>query len=214
MIGHSTLSVLPLWTLRNSRWPHLLIILDFNKHNSCPQSPFNLFLFSPSIPPLSLSLLPIIQTAAGDREGIVIGTSHKGVKLKLYEHLFFFLYSLYFHFTFLLPPFHAPLLWLFIELTFCNRPNGITFLVTKEKVEVSNISVGDIVTFSYENNAKRDVPANPRIFRIRTDLLWKDVVQLFYKEKRHLNGMNDRRGRSEGGGLGQRSSKKQTTRKL
>jgi hypothetical protein len=28
-------------------------------------------------------------------------------------------------------------------------------------------SVGDVVTFSYESQARRDVPVNPRIYRVR-----------------------------------------------
>eukprot|EP00026_Physarum_polycephalum_P000178 Phypoly_transcript_00178.p1 GENE.Phypoly_transcript_00178~~Phypoly_transcript_00178.p1 ORF type:complete len:1068 (-),score=137.60 Phypoly_transcript_00178:3031-5769(-) len=66
-------------------------------------------------------------------------------------------------------------------------PNGVTFHVPNENVQVSNVSVGDIVTFSYENQAKKDIPTNPKIYRIRNDVSWKDVVHLFYKDKKHLN---------------------------
>lgn len=42
--------------------------------------------------------------------------------------------------------------------------------------------VGEIVTFSYEKNIRRDSPVNPRIYRIRNDLSWDDIVKDFHKE--------------------------------
>jgi hypothetical protein len=36
--------------------------------------------------------------------------------------------------------------------------------------------VGDVVSFSYERHARKDGPYNPKIVRIRTDILWEDVV--------------------------------------
>lgn len=37
-------------------------------------------------------------------------------------------------------------------------------------------SVGDIVSFSAESFSRRAAPVGPRIFRIRTDVSWDDVV--------------------------------------
>jgi hypothetical protein len=48
--------------------------------------------------------------------------------------------------------------------------------------------VGDIVTFSYEDVALREVPINPQILCVRTDISWEDVVANQVKDN-SLNGM-------------------------
>jgi hypothetical protein len=48
---------------------------------------------------------------------------------------------------------------------------------------------GDVVTFSYEIHARRELPFNPNIIRIRMDLSWEDVVAGAFTEKKHLNGI-------------------------
>ena len=50
-------------------------------------------------------------------------------------------------------------------------------------------SVGDVVSFSFEIYARRDVPARPTIYRIRTDVSWEDVVHNFHQENKYLNGV-------------------------
>ena len=50
-------------------------------------------------------------------------------------------------------------------------------------------SIGEIVSFSFENHARRDLPVNPSIYRVRADLSWEDVLESFAKEKKFLNGM-------------------------
>jgi hypothetical protein len=50
------------------------------------------------------------------------------------------------------------------------------------------ISIGDIVTFSFDNQRRQDLPVCPKIERIRTDLLWDDVVSSFAQEKQYING--------------------------
>eukprot|EP00026_Physarum_polycephalum_P001724 Phypoly_transcript_01726.p1 GENE.Phypoly_transcript_01726~~Phypoly_transcript_01726.p1 ORF type:complete len:978 (+),score=124.21 Phypoly_transcript_01726:128-3061(+) len=55
-------------------------------------------------------------------------------------------------------------------------PNGVTFSVPPESVQVPTPSVGEVVTFTYEIHSRRDVPVNPKISRVRTDLAWDDVV--------------------------------------
>lgn len=37
-------------------------------------------------------------------------------------------------------------------------------------------SKGDIVTFSYEINTRHELPVNPEIIRVRSDVTWLDVV--------------------------------------
>jgi hypothetical protein len=59
------------------------------------------------------------------------------------------------------------------------RPNGTTFTVPPEDVQVPTPTVGDVVSFSYEVHARRDTPVNPSIYRIRHDLLWDDVLNSF-----------------------------------
>eukprot|EP00026_Physarum_polycephalum_P001298 Phypoly_transcript_01299.p1 GENE.Phypoly_transcript_01299~~Phypoly_transcript_01299.p1 ORF type:complete len:1145 (+),score=200.33 Phypoly_transcript_01299:2-3436(+) len=53
-------------------------------------------------------------------------------------------------------------------------PNGLTFSAPLPgNVE---LTIGDVVTISYDINSRREVPTNPKILRIRTDLSWEDVV--------------------------------------
>lgn len=68
------------------------------------------------------------------------------------------------------------------------RPNGKTFIVPPQDVLIPTPTKGEIVTFSYESYARRDLPVNPRIFRIRTDVSWDDVIRNLSNEKKFLNG--------------------------
>ena len=52
-----------------------------------------------------------------------------------------------------------------------------------------SLSIGDVVSFSFESSARRELPVNPRIYRIRTDIEWEDVVENVANEQRFLNGI-------------------------
>eukprot|EP00026_Physarum_polycephalum_P000538 Phypoly_transcript_00539.p1 GENE.Phypoly_transcript_00539~~Phypoly_transcript_00539.p1 ORF type:complete len:959 (+),score=132.38 Phypoly_transcript_00539:57-2933(+) len=66
-------------------------------------------------------------------------------------------------------------------------PSGVIFTVPPENIQTKKLTVGDVVTFSYESNARRDVPISPKIYRIRTDLSWREVVENAAAEKKFLN---------------------------
>lgn len=84
---------------------------------------------------------------------------------------------------------HSPIKHTVICLfLFLIRPNGSVFSVAAQNVQVE-VKTGDVVTFSYESNSRRDAPVNPTIYRVRTDLSWDDVVLNFRKEKRQLNSI-------------------------
>ena len=44
------------------------------------------------------------------------------------------------------------------------------------------------MTYSYEVQSRRELPVNPEICRIRTDLSWEEVVANFGLEKKLRNG--------------------------
>ena len=69
------------------------------------------------------------------------------------------------------------------------RPNGFTLTVPPENTHVSNLSIGDIVTFSYETHGQKHLPMNVVIYKRRNDVSWKDVVQLFVKDQIVAKGM-------------------------
>ena len=50
------------------------------------------------------------------------------------------------------------------------------------------------MTFSYESSARRGIPVDPTIYRIRNDLSWDDVVRSSHNEKAYLNGMKKTKG--------------------
>jgi hypothetical protein len=62
------------------------------------------------------------------------------------------------------------------------------FTVPHSEVYIPTPKIGQVVTFSYETMARRDVPTNPKIYRVRDDVDWNDLVHNFYKEKKVLNG--------------------------
>lgn len=102
-------------------------------------------------------------------EGVVVTiSSDSSVHLKMYVHA---------------------LLYLILKLIYAHySPSGVVFSVPPESVQVRKLDVGDVVTFSYESNARRDVPIGPKIYRIRTDLSWREVVANTAAEKKFLNG--------------------------
>eukprot|EP00026_Physarum_polycephalum_P001049 Phypoly_transcript_01050.p1 GENE.Phypoly_transcript_01050~~Phypoly_transcript_01050.p1 ORF type:complete len:906 (+),score=142.25 Phypoly_transcript_01050:476-3193(+) len=62
-------------------------------------------------------------------------------------------------------------------------PDGVTFVVSAQNVKPGlRPKIGDIVTFSYEDFSRKASPVNPNIYRIRTDVSWKDVVRNFDEE--------------------------------
>ena len=62
-------------------------------------------------------------------------------------------------------------------------------MVPRQSVQVPSLIKGDIVTFSYEIHARKDLPVNPEIYRIRTDVSWEDVLHSSASERRMLIGM-------------------------
>lgn len=64
-------------------------------------------------------------------------------------------------------------------------------------------SEGEVVTFSYEINARRDLPVSPIIYRTRTDVEWDDLLRSDTNEQTYLinNGITKMRrgGRGEKG---------------
>jgi hypothetical protein len=66
------------------------------------------------------------------------------------------------------------------------RPNGATFSVPSQNVQIPSPSIGDVVTFYCESYVRRDVPMNPKVVRIRTDVSWEDVVLNYFKQKKYI----------------------------
>ena len=54
-------------------------------------------------------------------------------------------------------------------------------------VHIPTPAVGEIVTFSYDNLARRNIPVNPEIFRRRPDVRWEEVV--LNSQAHHVQGI-------------------------
>jgi len=67
------------------------------------------------------------------------------------------------------------------------RPNGSLLEVPIEDVNTNIPSIGDIVTYSFDHQRRRNIPVGPKIERIRTDLLWDDVVSNYHQETLFTN---------------------------
>ena len=66
-----------------------------------------------------------------------------------------------------------------------------------------------MVTFLFERNSRSDAPTNARIYRIRSDLSWDDVVQSFQNDRQYSKGMQGvcREGGEGRGGIRRRRQK-------
>eukprot|EP00026_Physarum_polycephalum_P001342 Phypoly_transcript_01343.p1 GENE.Phypoly_transcript_01343~~Phypoly_transcript_01343.p1 ORF type:complete len:974 (+),score=101.70 Phypoly_transcript_01343:154-3075(+) len=60
-------------------------------------------------------------------------------------------------------------------------PDGLRFRV-EEFEEGLVLAKGDIATFTYENYSRYAIPINPKIYRIRDDVTWEEVVYNFHKD--------------------------------
>jgi hypothetical protein len=64
----------------------------------------------------------------------------------------------------------------------------MTFKVPPQNVDIT-LEVGDIVTFSYESQLRKEIPVNAVIHRIRHDVDWGDVVNQYYRDNVHQDSM-------------------------
>jgi hypothetical protein len=76
----------------------------------------------------------------------------------------------------------------FYLIKFIFRPDGSLVIIPPENVLIPLPPIGTIVSFSFETLARRDTPVSPKIFRVRTDLNWDNVISNFRQESISLNG--------------------------
>eukprot|EP00026_Physarum_polycephalum_P001164 Phypoly_transcript_01165.p1 GENE.Phypoly_transcript_01165~~Phypoly_transcript_01165.p1 ORF type:complete len:960 (+),score=125.04 Phypoly_transcript_01165:678-3557(+) len=94
---------------------------------------------------------------------------------------------------------------------FLRMPNEIVFEVSAENVKLeTKAKKGDIVTFSYDSYTNRNVPSNPTVYRIRTDVLWEDVVFNFEQNIAFSLNSYSQIGRSRSPALGDYEKGKHT----
>eukprot|EP00026_Physarum_polycephalum_P003756 Phypoly_transcript_03770.p1 GENE.Phypoly_transcript_03770~~Phypoly_transcript_03770.p1 ORF type:complete len:759 (+),score=109.95 Phypoly_transcript_03770:66-2279(+) len=57
-------------------------------------------------------------------------------------------------------------------------PNGKSLLVPAYNIELSElVKPGDVVSFNFETYTSNNVPTNPKIYRIRKDVVWEDILE-------------------------------------
>eukprot|EP00026_Physarum_polycephalum_P002627 Phypoly_transcript_02635.p1 GENE.Phypoly_transcript_02635~~Phypoly_transcript_02635.p1 ORF type:complete len:741 (+),score=93.71 Phypoly_transcript_02635:157-2379(+) len=61
-------------------------------------------------------------------------------------------------------------------------PDDRTFTVPAQNVLIPTPKIGDVVTFSFDRSSRRELPVNPTITRVRTDLSWDDVLYTYWRE--------------------------------
>jgi hypothetical protein len=62
-------------------------------------------------------------------------------------------------------------------------------MVPTQDVHIPTPSIGAVVTFSYESHSRRDEVVNPKIFRIREDVSWEEVVENYATERKLPTGL-------------------------
>jgi hypothetical protein len=68
------------------------------------------------------------------------------------------------------------------------RASGQSIKVAAQNVQITP-AVGDIVTFSYERQPRPELPVNAKIYCIRRDLEWFDVVNQYQRDKVFVDSM-------------------------
>ena len=74
-------------------------------------------------------------------------------------------------------------------LTSIRRPSGKTFEVHQSD-EVADLKIGDVVTVSCLTFAQDGTPLVPKVLRVRTDVVWKDIIGGDELKTKLANGMN------------------------
>ena len=70
------------------------------------------------------------------------------------------------------------------------RPNNVTFVVSTHNNKTNvKLKKGDVVTFTYDDYSRRDTPFNARIYRVRDDLSWEEVVQRYLRDTPHAQAL-------------------------
>ena len=66
-----------------------------------------------------------------------------------------------------------------------SSPHGQTINVAAADVLLpSPPPLGTIVSVSFDNTARRDAPVNSKVYRIRSDLEWEEVMRSAMRDKR------------------------------
>jgi len=83
--------------------------------------------------------------------------------------------------TFYVPPFFLSFFlffffFVFLRLNLGLRPDDSTFTAPLLTPDIK-AKRGDIVTFSYKAFSRRATPVDPKVVRVRNDLLWEEVLR-------------------------------------
>jgi hypothetical protein len=70
-------------------------------------------------------------------------------------------------------------------LTVTFRADGNVLSVPMDNIRC-HPKIGDVVSFSYEQTAKRAMPANVKVYRVRKDLNWEIVLHNYKRENSPL----------------------------
>lgn len=74
---------------------------------------------------------------------------------------------------------------------FLCRPEGTIFTVRRDNFKYGIFPKrGDVISFLYDNYSKKSIPVSPRIYRIRTDLSWEEVIDRYLKTPAHARPLN------------------------
>ena len=71
-------------------------------------------------------------------------------------------------------------------LIYLSRPNGNSIIVAPHNI-LTNAQVGKIVSFSYGN--PKELSIDPKLYRVRDDISWEEVVNSYYQDYKHRNGL-------------------------
>jgi hypothetical protein len=110
------------------------------------------------------------------------------VRLKLYviyKHLFLIVFFAITMRLLYIRLFIRSFIYSFIRLS---RPNGKSIVVPPHNVLI-NTHMRDVVSVSYESYLPQELPVNPKIYRVRDDISWEDVVNSFHKDRKYRNGI-------------------------
>jgi DNA ligase-1 len=71
-------------------------------------------------------------------------------------------------------------------------PDGKSLLVPSYNVELPEPpKPGDVISFNYETYSSKDLPANPKIYRIRKDVVWDDILEDFAQPQPQPQELNE-----------------------